>query len=345
MKAVQYRQVGGKPEVVRIEDPTPGPGQVLLKVSAAGLCHSDIFVMSLPQEAYVYGLPLTLGHEGVGVIVDAGAAAKSEVTIGESVMVYGPWGCGRCRQCAEGYENYCTNAARLGIAPPGLGAPGAVAEYMLVDAPRHCVPIGDLDPVIAAPITDAGLTPYHAIKRSMDKLGANSVAVVLGVGGLGHIGVQLIKHLTSASVIALDTSEDHLKLATAVGADHVLTSNQEAVAAVKELTHGLGADVVFDFVGIQPTIDLGAQMTKARGDWAIVGVGDGLAKVGFFSVPYECRVSTSYWGTRFDLVELVELAQRGLIDVHTETFSLDEAPLAYEKLHDHTLDGRAVIVP
>ncbi|MCL2316476.1 MAG: NAD(P)-dependent alcohol dehydrogenase [Actinomycetia bacterium] len=345
MKAVQYRKVGANPEVVEIDTPTPGPGQVLLKVTAAGLCHSDIFVMSLPEEAYTYGLPLTLGHEGVGVIVDAGEAAKHSVSIGESVMVYGPWGCGRCRQCAEGYENYCTEAARLGIRPPGLGAPGAAAEYMIVDDPRHCVPIGDLDPVTAAPITDAGLTPYHAVKRSIDKLGANSTAVVLGVGGLGHVAIQLIKHLTSADVIALDTVPDHLDLARSVGADHALASNQDAVAAVKDLTHGLGADVVFDFVGITPTIALGAQMCKVRGDWDIVGVGDGVAQVGFFKVPYACRVSTSYWGTRTDLVELVELAQRGVLTVHTETYTLDQAPVAYQKLRDHQVRGRAVLVP
>jgi len=345
MKAVQYRQVGGAPEVVTIEDPTPGPRQVLLKVSAAGLCHSDIFVMSLRGDSYIYGLPLTLGHEGVGTIVDAGAAVKDEVSIGESVMVYGPWGCGRCRQCAEGYENYCTNAAALGIRPPGLGAPGSAAEYMLVDDPRHCIPIGDLDPVIAAPISDAGLTPYHAIKRSAGKLGANSFAVVIGVGGLGHIGIQLIKHLTGARVIALDTVDDHLDLATKVGADFAMKSNKDAIAAVKDLTGGLGADVVFDFVGIQPTIDLAMPMTKPRGDLDIVGVGDGLAPVGIFSLPYEVNVSTTYWGTLFDAYELVALAQRGVINVHTETYSLDEAPLAYQKLHDGQVHGRAVLVP
>jgi len=345
MKAVQYRTIGGVPEVVTIDDPTPGPRQVLLKVTAAGLCHSDIFVMSLPEEAYIYGLPLTLGHEGVGTIIDAGAAVKDQVTMGESVMVYGPWGCGRCRQCAEGYENHCENAARLGIAPPGLGAPGSAAEYMLVDDPRHCIPIGDLDPTIAAPISDAGLTPYHAIKRSAGKLGGNSFAVVIGVGGLGHIGIQLIKHMTGARVIALDTLDSHLELAKSVGADFTVKSDADSVAAVKEITKGVGAEVVFDFVGIQPTLDAALQMTKPRGDLDIVGVGDGVAGVGLFTLPYEVNVSTTYWGTLFDAYELVELAQRGVINVHTETYTLDQAPEAYERLHHGQVHGRAVLVP
>ena len=146
MKAVQYRKVGGKPEVVTVPDPEPGPGQVLLKVSAAGLCHSDQFVMSLPAEQFTYPLPLTLGHEGAGVVAALGEGVTG-LEIGESVAVYGPWGCGHCIRCEEGKENYCINAAREGIHPPGLGSPGAMAEYLLVDSPRHLVPLGDLDPI------------------------------------------------------------------------------------------------------------------------------------------------------------------------------------------------------
>lgn len=345
MKAVQYREIGGQPEVVEIDDPTPGPGQVLLKITAAGLCHSDIAVMSMPKEQFTYPLPMTLGHECVGTVVDAGVGARPLVTMGEQVLVYGPWGCGRCRQCAEGYENYCYNAAKMGIYPPGLGTNGGAAEYMLVDRARYLVPIGDLDPVMAAPLTDAALTPYHAVQHSLGKLKANSYAVVFGIGGLGHIGIQLLRHLTPATVIALDVSERQLELGRAVGAHHALISNADSVEAVRELTHGLGADAVFDFVGIQPTIDLGRQMTKVRGDWNIVGIGGGLAQVGFGAVPYECQVFSPYWGTRADLYDVVALAQKGILDIHTETYSLDEAPEAYRRLREGEIQGRAVLVP
>ncbi len=124
------------------------------------------------------------------------------VSVGDSVVVYGPWGCGTCHACSQGRENYCPRAARLGIMPPGLGRPGALAEYLLVDSERHVVPIGDLDPVKTVPLTDAGLTPYHAIKRSMSKLEPGSVAVVIGAGGLGHVGIQLLRLMSAATVVA-----------------------------------------------------------------------------------------------------------------------------------------------
>jgi len=345
MRAIQLIEPKKFPELRDVPEPVPGPGQVLLKITAAGLCHSDIAVMEHYAVLNNYPLPMTLGHECVGTIVDAGEGAKPLVTIGEHVMVYGPWGCGRCRMCAEGYENYCLNAAARNITPPGLGHDGGCAEYMLVDRARYCIPIGDLDPVTAAPLTDAALTPYHAVQHSRAKLDANSVAVVIGVGGLGHIAIQLIKHLTPAEVIAIDISDDHLKLAEKVGADHCLKSDAEAVAAVKDLTGGHGAEVVFDFVGSQPTIDLGIQMTRVRGDWNIVGIGGGLAQAGFGATPFECQVFSPYWGTRADLYDVVALAQRGLIDVHTETFSLDQGVEAYHKLHDGQVMGRAVLVP
>jgi propanol-preferring alcohol dehydrogenase len=345
MKAIQLVDYDEGPALTEVPDPTPNAGQVLVKVDAAGLCHSDIAVMDGLAKAMGMPLPMTLGHECVGTVVDAGEAARSLVTMGEPVMIYGPWGCGRCRMCAEGYENYCLNAKKLGITPPGLGHDGACAEYMLVDRARYCVPIGDLDPIKAVPLTDAALTPYHALQHSRDKLDANSHAVVFGVGGLGHIAIQLVKHLTPATVIALDVSDEHLALAKEVGADHVMKSDADAVAAIMDLTHGEGAEVVFDFAGVQPSIDLGSQVTRVRGDWNIVGIGGGVAKVGFGVVPYECQVFSPYWGTRRDLYDVVALAQRGVIAIHTEVFPLDDGVAAYERLHAGKVVGRAVLVP
>ena len=345
MRAIQLIQPKQFPELRDVPVPVPGPGQVLLKITAAGLCHSDIAVMDVYAVANGYKLPMTLGHECVGTIAAAGDAAKPLVKTGEPVMVYGSWGCGRCRQCATGFENYCENAVAEGITPPGLGHDGGCAEYMLVDDPRHCIPIGDLDPVTAAPLTDAALTPYHALQHSRGKLGANSVAAVIGVGGLGHVAIQLIKHITSAEVIAIDISDDHLRLAEQVGADYCVKSGPEAVDLVKQRTRGLGADVVFDFVGAQSTLDLGGQMTKAMGDWAIVGIGGGVAKAGFGVTPYECSVYAPYWGTRADLIDIAALAARGVLDIHTETFNLSDGVEAYHRLHDGTVMGRAVLVP
>ncbi|MGP4043071.1 NAD(P)-dependent alcohol dehydrogenase [Streptomyces sp. 2A115] len=344
MKALQYHTVGAAPEVVTVPDPEPGPGQVLLKVTAAGVCHSDIAVMSWPAEGFPYPLPLTLGHEGVGTVAALGAGVRG-LKEGDAVAVYGPWGCGTCAKCAEGKENYCLRAAELGIHPPGLGAPGSMAEYQLVDDPRHLVPIDGLDPVATVPLTDAGLTPYHAIKRSLPKLLPGSTAVVIGAGGLGHVAIQLLRAMTSARVIALDVSEEKLLLAREVGAHETVLSDARAAARVRELTGGIGAEAVFDFVGAEPTVKTAGAVAAVEGEVSIVGIGGGALPVGFGHLPFEVSVNAPYWGSRGELIEVLALARSGAVSVHTETFTLDEAPLAYERLHAGKINGRAVILP
>jgi len=344
MKALQYREIGSRPEVVEIADPDVGPGQVLLKVTAAGVCHSDEFIMGLPADQYVYGLPLTLGHEGAG-IVEAVGDGVTGVKPGDAVAVYGPWGCGHCLMCAQGKENYCLNAQAEGIMPPGLGSPGSMAEYMVVDNARHLVPLDGLDPVENVSLTDAGLTPYHAIKNSLPKLGAGTTAVVIGTGGLGHVGIQILRALSGATVIALDVNQEKLDLAKAVGAHHTMLSNQDAVSAVRDLTGGRGANAVFDFVGVQPTVDLAGAMAATEGDVTIVGIGGGALAVGFGRIAYDVAVRTPYWGSRSELIEVLDLARAGSIEVEIETYSLDEAPKAYERLHEGKIRGRAVILP
>jgi propanol-preferring alcohol dehydrogenase len=344
MRAVQYTTIGSGPEVVEIDTPEPGPGQVRLKVSAAGLCHSDWFVMDLPQEAYGYGLPLTLGHEGAGT-VDAVGDGVTGVAVGDAVAVYGPWGCGLCHACAQGAENYCVRAAELGITPPGLGSPGALAEFLLVDDVRHLVPLGDLDPVQTVSLTDAGLTPYHSIKHNLSRLPAGSTAVAIGAGGLGHVGIQILRAITGATVIALDISEEKLALAEQVGAHHCLRSDAEAAAAIRRLTGGVGAQAVFDFVGNSPTLEIARQSVAVDGVIEIVGIGGGLLPTGFFSTPFGVSVRAPYWGTRAELMEVLELARIGAVHVEVEQYAMEEAPEAYRRLHEGTVRGRAVVVP
>ena len=344
MKAIQYREIGKGPELVEIPTPEPGPGQIRLKVTAAGLCHSDWFVMSLPAEQYAYGLPLTLGHEGAGVVDKLGDGVEG-IELGGSYAIYGPWGCGQCHNCAQGKENYCTRAAELGITPPGLGAPGAMAEYVIVDDARHLVPLGELDPVETVSLTDAGLTPYHAIMSSAAKLRAGSTAVVIGTGGLGHVGIQVLRAVSPATVIALDISDEKLALAREVGAHHAIMSDESAVAAIRELTGGQGADAVFDFTGVQPTLDIARQVVAVDGDIQIVGIGGGLLPTGFFSTPFGASVRAPYWGSRSELIEVLDLARTGSVGVHVERYTLDTAVEAYDKLHHGQVRGRAVVVP
>jgi alcohol dehydrogenase, propanol-preferring len=344
VRALQYRSAGSAPEVVTVPDPEPGPGQVLLKVTAAGVCHSDLAVMGLPAGRLRYPLPLTLGHEGAGTVAALGAGVTGW-QLGDAVAVYGAWGCGLCAQCAAGQENYCPRAAGLGIFPPGLGAPGAIAEYLLVDDRRHLVALGDLDPVANVPLTDAGLTPYHAIKRSLPKLVPGSTAVVVGAGGLGHVAIQLLRALSPARVIALDVTDQKLALARQVGAHETLRSGPDAAAAVRDLTGGRGAQAVFDFVGTAATAGLAGAVAGIESDVAIVGIGGGQLAVGFGVLPHETTVTAPYWGSRSELLEVLDLARAGSVEVHVETYPLDEAPRAYERLHRGAVSGRAVILP
>lgn len=344
MRAVQYREIGQGPEVVDVPTPSPRPGEVLVEVTAAGLCHSDWFLMDLPADRYSFGLPLTLGHEGVGRIAALGSGVTS-VRVGAAVAVYGPWGCGRCPACARGAENYCIHAAEMGIRPPGLGAPGALAEYVIVDDPRHLVALGDLDPVQAASLTDAGLTPYHAVMSSREKMPPGALVAVIGAGGLGHVAVQILRAVTAATVVALDVDQEKLRLATEVGAQHVAPSGEDAPGFLRELSRGVGAAVVLDFVGSPATLELARRVVAVDGDIQIVGIGGGVLPTGFFSTPYGVRVRAPYWGTRTELMQVLDLARAGLVQVHVERFGLEDAPEAYRRLHEGRVRGRAVVVP
>jgi propanol-preferring alcohol dehydrogenase len=265
--------------------------------------------------------------------------------IGLPVAVYGPWGCGRCARCLEGRENYCDRQGDIGAYGGGLGLDGGMAHLMIVPNARHVVPIGDLSPVDAAPLTDAGLTPYHAIKRSLPLLGPGSVAVVVGAGGLGHLAVQILAACTPATVVAVDRSAEHLALAQHLGATHAVRTGGDTAAEVLDLTNGRGADVVLDIVGADDTLALGAAVTRPLGHLTLVGLAGGSLPVGFFSPRYEVSVASSYWGSLPELVEVIELGAQGKIRADVQRFSLDDALLAYETMRDGTLHGRAVVVP
>jgi alcohol dehydrogenase, propanol-preferring len=344
MKALQMVEWQQEPELREIDVPEPGPGQVLIKIAGAGACHSDLHVMEWPPGAVPGELPFTLGHENAGWVEALGAGVDG-FEIGEPVAVYGPWGCGRCRACRESKENYCERQAEIGAFGGGLGLDGGMAEYMLVPAARLLVPLSGLDPIEAAPLTDAGLTPYHAIKRSLHRLVPGTDVVVIGVGGLGHMGVQILKAVSPARVIAVDLDRSKLDLATTVGADACVRSGEGAADEIRDLTGGRGAQLVIDMVGAQPTLELAAQVSKADGEITIVGLHGGALPVAFGAVPFECPVAIPYWGSTVELLEVLELARQGAITPHIERFPLDRAHDAYERMRSGTLEGRAVIVP
>lgn len=346
MRALRLTRWQSDPELLEVPEPEPGPGQVVIRVGGAGACHSDLHVMHDYPEM-PWPLPLTLGHENAGWVHQVGTGVR-DFEVGQPVAVYGYWACGRCQRCLAGAEIHCEDPANS-LVPGGgggLGADGGFAPFMLVPDTRFLVPLPDgLDPVRAAPLTDAALTPYHAIRRSLPKLPPGSNAVVIGVGGLGHLAVQLLRALTATNVIAVDVREQALELARSSGADVTLLSGEDTPAQVRDATEGKGADLVLDFVSADATLDLAAQVVRSLGDLTIVGAGFGELSVGFYKLPYEASVQNTLWGTRPELAEVLQLAVRGLVTPEVTTFDLDDALEAYRQMTDGTLRGRAVIVP
>jgi propanol-preferring alcohol dehydrogenase len=344
MRALRLVEWKHPAELTEVAEPEPGPGEVRVRIGGAGACHSDLHLMDDFEGGLLpWGPPFTLGHENAGWVESIGAGATG-VEIGEAVAVYGPWGCGRCHRCAQGMENYCVHQAD-GPAGGGLGLDGGMAEYLIVPDARLLVPIGDLHPADAAPLTDAGLTPYHAVKRSLPLLGPGSTAVVIGAGGLGHLAIQIVAASTPAQVIAVDRRVEALQLAEEVGADRSVLAGDDAAREVRSMTSGVGADVVLDFVGTDETLRSGAAMARSLGHLTLVGIAGGTLPLGFFTVPYELSVATTYWGSRPELIEVIELARAGKIRAQVQHFTLDEAPTVYERMRAGDVSGRAVVIP
>lgn len=347
MRALQLPGPQQPFQLREVPQPDPRPGQVLVKVGAAGVCHSDLHLRQWPGElleAMGVTVPFTLGHENAGWVAALGDGVTG-LDVGEPVAVYGPWGCGRCWCCRQSSENYCERPGEHGGMGGGLGTDGGMAEYLLVPAPRLLVPLGELDPVEAAPLSDAALTPYHAIKRSLPKLRAGSSAVVIGIGGLGHLAVELLRELSPARIVAVDVDPAKLELATELGAHEVVASDESAASHVRGMTGGLGAELVLDVVGTDVTMALAAAVARVRGDLTVLGLGGGTLPVGFFSVPYEASIQTSYWGSAAELMEVLDLARAGRLSARTTTYPLEQAPEVYERLAAGSIQGRAVITP
>ena len=344
MYAVRLVRWGAEPELLEVPDPEPGPGEVLLRVDAAGICHSDLHLMEWPEGTLPYPLPFTLGHENAGTVVAVGAGVRWPQE-GERVLVYGPWGCGSCWRCSQGHENLCPNAWDLGRNGGGLGADGGLAEYLLVPSTHLLVPIGDLDPIKAAPLTDAALTPYHAIKRSAHHLRPNSSVVVIGVGGLGHVAIQILRALTASRVVAVDTRPEAVELALRSGAHAALPASGLTAEDLRTETGVDGAPLVLDFVGRDETMALAAGVAAVGGEVTVVGVGGGTLAYGFGALPLECSITIPNWGTLPELFEVVALARSGAIEIETETFALDQTLEAYHRLERGEIIGRGVVCP
>jgi propanol-preferring alcohol dehydrogenase len=343
MQAVRFMGVGRPAQIAEVPKPFPGPGQILVKIGGAGVCHSDLHIL---EENFGFVPPFTLGHENAGWVAELGGGVAG-FKEGDPVAVYGPWGCGRCHACQLSMENYCEHWAEIKGFGGGLGLDGGMADYMLVPAARLLVPLGDLAPARAAPLSDAALTPYHAIKRALPSLDADSIAVVIGVGGLGHMAIQLLRALAPVRIVAADVDDRKLGQAKALGAHDIVNNRDSAAAAarIRQLTGPRGAGLVLDCTGVQPTIDLGAKLLGRNSVWTIVGLGGGHHDFHHGSTPYGCVVSIPYWGSRVELMEVIAMARHGQIHAEITEFPLEQAVEVYGKLKAGEITGRAVLVP
>jgi propanol-preferring alcohol dehydrogenase len=242
-------------------------------------------------------------------------------------------------------ENRCERPpAELGGHGGGVGRDGGLAEYMLVPSPRYLVGIDELDPVQAAPLTDAGLTPYHAIKRVSHQLRPGITAVVIGVGGIGHMAIQLLRALSPIRIVAVDLREDALELARAAGADVAVAASDLTPEQLRAEVGARGAAVVLDCVASDATLALAAGAVSIGGDLCYVGRAGGSLAVAPGRLPFECSVTIPSWGTLPELAEVVSLARSGAIHTEVERFTLEQAVEAYRRLSRGEIRGRGVVV-
>jgi NAD+-dependent secondary alcohol dehydrogenase Adh1 len=283
-------------------------------------------------------LPLVLGHENAGWVEAVGEGVTT-VAPGDAVLVYPPYSCGLCLACRRGNDMHCVRHAFT-----GLTVDGGFAEFVLV-AERSLIPLpAGVEPVDVAPHADAGLTAYHAVRRLAHLAVPGSTAALIGVGGVGHIALQLVRELGSSTVIAIDTDERRRRLAGELGADEVIDGTAP-VDAVRELTGGRGADIVFDFVGTQETHDAAAAMLARGGTFSVIGYGGTISIPSVVTVASEQAVVGNLVGTWVDLWELLQLHAAGRIVLKSETHPLDAVNDVLDALRQGEITGRAVLVP
>lgn len=335
-----YRLVDWQtPRLVEVTTPRPSTGEVAVRVAATGLCGTDLKLMDAQAGSTPLTPPFTLGHEIAGWVDEIGDGVDG-LAVGDAVAVSASSFCGRCRRCLEGATNYCP-AARTGR---GFGQDGGLAERVIVP-PRHLVPIGDLDPRDAAPLTDAAVTAYHAVRHVVPKLRPGSTALVIGAGGLGGYAVQLLRLMSPARVIAVDVSAQRLEFATKVGAHHVVAAADDNAETVRELTESEGADAVLDFVGVESAVRTAMAAVRTLGSVVLVGGGGGSVPFGHTTLPRGVDILSPTGSTIADLHEVLALARTGALHIESERFSLIDTAAAYQALRSGDLASRAIVLP
>jgi NAD+-dependent secondary alcohol dehydrogenase Adh1 len=315
------------------------PDQVLVKIEGAGVCATDLHAIEGEMEPAGLTLPIVLGHENAGRVAAMGDLV-STVAVGDPVLVCPPHTCGLCVACRRGHDMMCEQHEFT-----GLTVDGGFAEYVVVSE-RSIVPLPvGLDPVDVAPYSDAGITAYHAVKRLAHLVVPGSTIVAVGIGGVGHVGLQLLRELGSGgTIVAVEPSPARRALAAGLGADAVLDS-AEVVEGLGDLTGGSGADLVMDFVGNDQTHASGMEMLTRGGTYSIVGFGGTVTVPSAAMVGNENTIVANLVGSWIDLWEVLQLHARGKLTLKTERHSLDDINDVLAKLREGEVTGRAVLVP
>ena len=341
MKAVRLHEFHQPPVVDDIPEPAIlGPLDVIVKIGGAGVCRTDLHIMEGQWDAAMHTpLPYVLGHENAGWVHEVGSAV-SNVAVGDTVILHPTPTCGLCRACRAGDDMHCVNSEF-----PGLSRDGGMAEYLLTSA-RACIKLDPAtQPKDVAALADAGITAYHAVRKAIPLLYPGTTCVVIGAGGLGHIGIQCLAALTATTVIVVDQNPDALKLAEQLGANHTVVADGGQVSAVQDLTRGAGANVVLDFVAERGAENDGWNMTGSTGSYFVIGYGGELHIPTLDIITTERNIIGNIVGTYNDLAELMVLAQAGKVTLHTRTYPLEAAPDAIADLDAGRVRGRAILVP
>lgn len=339
MKAVQVVGYDSPLEMTDVPSPeVTGPYDVIVRIGGAGVCRTDLHILEGQwQEKAGVTLPYTIGHENAGWVHAVGSAVTN-VAEGDKVIVHPLITCGLCRACRFGDDVHCEQSQF-----PGIDTAGGYAEYLKTSA-RSVVKIDDaLEPADVAALADAGLTAYHAAAKAARRLRPGDKCVVIGAGGLGHIGIQVLKAISAAELIVVDRNPDAVKLAVSIGADHGVTGSP--VSQVLDLTGGHGAEVVIDFVGEGGATRDGIAMLRRAGDYHVVGYGENIDVPTIDVISTEINLIGNLVGSYNDLCELMVLAAQGRVKLHTARYRLEEFQTALDDLDAGRIRGRAILVP
>ena len=349
MKAAQIVEPNKSLKISEIETPKPTGMQVLVKVKAVGVCHSDLHLweggydtgdgfMKVTDRGVKF--PVVPGHEIVGKVSEIGDSV-TEIKVGDDVLVY-PWiGCGICPTCEKGDTNLCEAPKSLGVFQDG-----GYAEYSMIPDYKFLIKISGIDLEGAASLSCSGLTAYTAVKKAISNSPEN--ILIVGAGGLGLMGVQISKALSNAKIICADLDDQKLKKAQEMGAHHVInTKDPETLKNILSICNEKGADSIIDFVNAPPTVKLDLSVIRKRGNIILVGLFGGAVDLPLVSIPLKAiTIQGAYTGNYNDLVELVDLAKNGIIKpIVSKRYVLDEANNALEDLRNRKIIGRAIITP